>query len=285
MALNYILSYLGGCCGEWLCYQIAKDPNYYPIKLQIKTDANKWVIENPLNEFAVDIKSPYDSNSLSITDDQRELQDKKYNKKHFIIPTHYMHRLDGINLARLKGVRLHFTYLTAPFFYTLLWIKTWAHEHNLTEFDKQDILRCANGDSGDSILLKIDNVLDKADEIIKRNKFYGFEKSALRFGIRKSEDFVERFYGFYFRYCLHKPNDFIPLSVEKLMFNPAAQVKDWQRVFDMTEPLDADLITDYHQSNIEAIEKTFNMNYDTFVKSKWLLILRDWVVENCPNRY
>jgi len=285
MAFNYILSYLGGCCGEWLCYQIAKDENYYPIGLQVRTDANKWVIENPLDEFGIDIKSPYDSLSLKISQEQREQQDRRFNKKHVIIPTHYMHRLDGINLARLKGVRLNFTYVNAPFFYTLLWLKTWAEEHELTDFERQDILRCANGDSGDTILLKIDQVIDKADQVLKRNKFYAFEKSALRFGVRKSEDFVDRFYGFYFRYCLHKPNDFANLSVEKLMFEPSRHVKEWQHVFDMKQPLDPLTIEGYHNSNIDTIEKTFNMSYEKYRNSKWIFILKDWVMQNCPNRY
>jgi hypothetical protein len=285
MANNYILSYLGGCCGEWLSYQISKDENYYPLELEVQTTANKFVVKNPLSEFKLDIKSPYDATSLNISDEQRQSQDQKYNLKHTITPTHYMDRLDGINLARLRGVRLNFTHVTAPFFYTMLWIKTWAEPHKLTTAQRQDILRCANGDSGDTALLKIDNVLDRAEYVNSKDTFYAFEKSALRFGVRKSEDFVDRFYGFYFRYCLAKPYDFDNLSVENLMFKTDTQLDAWQNVFDTVKPLDKTVIEEYHANNIATIENTFNMTYTNYRNSKWVFMLKDWVIENCPLRY
>lgn len=285
MANIYIISYVGGACGEWLTYQLGKDENYYPIGLQTQTGSNKYVIQNPLEELDIDIKSPYDATRLNITTDQRQAVEHKFNQKHLAVPTHYMDRLDKINLPRIKGIRLYFSHVTAPMFYTLLWIKTWVEHKPVDAKEQQEIIRCAEGDSGDKALLKIDTVMDKVDEIVRRKKVYAFEKSALRFGVRKSEDFVDRFYGFYFRYNLLRPADYTNLSIEELLLNPQSQLQEYKTAFDLDKPLNLATIEDYHQRNIQTIEQTFNMSWNVYRNSKWIFILKDYVKTQCPDRY
>jgi hypothetical protein len=104
-------------------------------------------------------------------------------------------------------------------------------------------------------------------------------------GIRNSSDYIQRFYGFYFRYNLIPLRDYRYVDLENLMFNPKETIKDWQEAFDMAEPMSVSNIEEYHHTNIKVIEDTFNMNYNTWRESKWIFLLRDWVKSKCPDMY
>jgi hypothetical protein len=285
MANIYIFSYLGGGCGEWLSYEIGKDPNYYDVRLENVTDENKFVIVDPLREWNFSIKNPYDSGEVIVPDAVKTGIAEKYSEKNLIIPTHYLKSLNDINLPNLKGVRSRYTYKSCPLYYSLLWIKTWIERKPLTDYERARVMKCAHGNSGDPVLLKESPVLDKAMEILDRGYFYSFELSALRMGIRSASDYIQRFYGFYFRYNLAPLPDYKYVNLEDLMFRPETAVKDWQEAFGMAEPMSIANIEEYHCKNIKVIEDTFNMNYDAWRESKWILLLKEWVESKCPDMY
>jgi hypothetical protein len=285
MANIYLLSYLGGACGEWLSYQIGKDVNYYDVRLEDVFDTNKFVIVDPLKEWNYTIKSPYDHESLKVPPNIVANLTEKYSEKHFIIPTHYLGPLRHVTLPNLKGVRLTFTSNSSPLFYSLLWIKTWVEPKSLDGNGIEFINKCTRGNSGDPALLKESEVLDKAETILKRGHYYSFEPSALRMGIRDSTDYILRFYGFYFRYNIKPLPDYRTVNLENLMFDPKNNVKDWQDAFGMAEPLNIEEIEEYHSNNIKLIENTFNMSYAKWREDKWIVLLKEWVKFKCPDMY
>jgi len=285
MAHIYILSYLGGGCGEWLSYEIGKDPNYYDVRIENATEENKFVIVDPLREWNFSIKNPYNAQEVNVPEEVKLGVQNKYSEKNLVIPTHYLGNLNDINLSNLKGIRPRYTYRSAPLFYTLLWIKTWVEPKPLDDKERARVMTCAHGNSGDPALMKESQVLDKAMEILSRGYYYSFELSALRMGIRSASDYIQRFYGFYFRYNQMPVNDYRIVSLENLMFNPKDSVQDWQVAFGMAEPMSIANIEEYHDKNIKVIEDTFNMKYDAWRESKWIFLLREWVESKCPEMY
>lgn len=285
MANIYLLSYLGGGCGEWLSWKIGQDANYYDVGIDQVTNDNKFVIVDPLKEWSYSIKSPYDVRDIDITDEIKIGLIKKYSEKNFIIPSHFLGDFNEINLPNVKAVRLRYTYKTCPLFYSLLWIKTWYEPRPLDDKERALVMKCAQGSWSDPTHLRESNVMDKALEILNRGYYYSFELSALRMGIRSSADYIQRFYGYYFRYNLTPCPGYTKVSLENLMLNPKETVADWQEAFDMAEPLSVPDIEEYHANNIKVIENTFNMPYDKWRESKWILLLREWVESNCPGMY
>jgi len=285
MANIYLLSYLGGACGEWLSYQIGKDINYYDVRLGDVFDTNKFVIVDPLAEWNYTIKSPYNHDELKVPPDVVAKLTEKYSGKHFVIPTHYLGPLRNVTLPNLKGVRLTFTNNSSPLFYSLLWIKTWIESRPLSNYTRDLIMKSAQGNTGDPAFLKESNVMDIAQKILDRGHYYAFELSALRAGIRDSSNWIHRFYGLYFRYNLKPLPDYRTVSLEKLMFDPSNTVKDWQEAFNMVEPISISEIEQYHATNIKVIENSFNMSYDTWREDKWIALLREWVKFKCPEMY
>ena len=285
MANIYILSYLGGGCGEWLSYEIGKDENYYDVRIENATEENKFVIADPLRPWNFSIKSPYNAKEVDVPEEVKLGVKEKYSEKNLIIPTHYLGSLLDINLLNLKGVRIRYTYKSCPLFYSLLWIKTWVEPKPLNDFERARVISCAHGNSGDPALMKESPVLDKAMQILNRGYYYSFELSALRMGIRDSRDYIQRFYGFYFRYNQMPLPDYRYVNLEDLMFNPKESVQDWQTAFDMAAPMSVANIEEYHAKNIKVIEDTFNMNYDAWRESKWIVLLKEWVKSKCPEMY
>jgi hypothetical protein len=285
MANIYILSYLGGGCGEWLSYEIGKDPNYYDIRIANVTDENKFVIVDPLQEWNFSIKNPYNAQEVDVPEEIKLGVQEKYSEKNLIVPTHYLGKLTDINLSNLKGTRIRYTYNACPLFYSLLWIKTWVEPKQLNDFERARVIQCANSSPNDPTIKRESNVMDKAMEILSRGYFYSFELSALRASVRNSLDYVQKFYGFYFRYNQMPLIDYRYMDLEQLMFSPKDAVNDWQEAFGMAEPMNIDNIEEYHNKNIKVIEDTFNMSYDAWRKSKWILLLKDWVKFKCPNMY
>jgi hypothetical protein len=285
MANIYLLSYLGGGCGEWLSWKISQDANYYDVGIDQVTDNNKFVIVDPLKEWSYSIKSPYDVRDIDITEEIKQGLIEKYSEKNFIIPSHFLGNFTEINLPNVKAVRLRYTYNTCPLFYSLLWIKTWYEPRPLDDKERALVMKCAQGQWSDPVHIRESNVMDKAMEILNRGYYYSFELSALRMGIRSSADYVQRFYGFYFRYNLTPCPGYTKVSLENLMLNPKDTVADWQEAFNMVKPLSISDIEEYHANNIKVIETTFNMPYDKWRESKWILLLKEWVESNCPGLY
>jgi hypothetical protein len=285
MAHIYILSYLGGGCGEWLSYEIGKDPNYYDVRIENATEENKFVIVDPLREWNFSIKNPYNAQEVNVPEEVKLGVKGRYSEKNLIIPTHYLGSLSDINLFNLKGIRIRYSYKSCPLFYSLLWIKTWVEPKPLNDFERARVMSCAHGNSGDPALMKESQVIDKAMEILSRGYYYSFELSALRMGIRSAADYIQRFYGFYFRYNQMPLKDYRYINLEELMFNPKDSVSDWQEAFGMAEPMSIANIEEYHYKNIKVIEDTFNMKYDAWRESKWIFLLREWVESKCPEMY
>jgi hypothetical protein len=285
MANIYILSYLGGGCGEWLSYEIGKDPNYYDVRIAKLTEENKFIIVDPLHEWNFSIKNPYNAQEVDVPENIRLGVQEKYSEKNLIIPTHYLGKLTDINLPNVKGTRIRYTYNSCPLFYSLLWIKTWVEPKPLNDFERARVIQCANSSPNDPTIKRVSTVMDKAMEILTRGYFYSFELSALRASVRNSADYIQKFYGFYFRYNQMPLVDYRYMDLEQLMFNPKDAVLDWQEAFGMAEPMNIDNIEEYHNKNIKVIEDTFNMSYDAWRKSKWIFLLKDWVKFKCPNMY
>lgn len=298
-----MVSYNGGSCGEFLCTQISKDPNFYPAELEKVTELNRWIYSNPFKKFNVDfesyvskrvtpdqyanlgqqrpidLKCPWIESHTYISDVTADAIDKFYNDKNLLVPTHYWGNLANINLKRVRGVRFTFNNNLDVLFYTLLWIKTWTETYpSNVEFYMHELRTCALV-SGNPKMNEVVNT------IIERGYMHSFERAAIRYNIQSSYDIIDKFFVDY-----HKMNSLrVPgwdiVNVEDLMLDTTGTVEHWKQVFGTDSTLDIETIEKYHQKNLSVIEETFNQTYDNFKKSNWKLTLKEWVKKAAPHAY
>jgi hypothetical protein len=67
--------------------------------------------------------------------------------------------------------------------------------------------------------------------------------------------------------------------------NPTDSVKLWKDSLDMQTKLDADIIAEYNQKNIDLIESKFNMSLTRYYTGQWQDDLSAWVKSTCPDSY
>lgn len=264
----FLLGFTGGSCGDFLCSQISKDESFYSLQSEMTSNVNRCELENPFASFGLDIKNPYWPDSVTISDADYKNIDIAFADKNLILPTHYFFDLKNINLPRIAGIKLCSKQLT-PLFYILLWIKRWRYANTV---EGQDI---AKWSSNSEII----------NEIISRGYFYAFEKTALRLNVSNSIDLSTTYFFNYNNLSKKVADGWVPYNIDNLFLDTKNSVIEFSRLFNMSQPINAEDIIHYHQNNIRLVENYFNKSYDNLIAGNWLLELKERIKTDCPNAY
>jgi hypothetical protein len=235
---------------------------------------NRCELENPFEKFGIDIKNPYRAEALVVSDDDYKNIDAAFSLKNLILPTHYFSNINNINLPRLVGVKLCSTELT-PLFYILLWIKRWSQRHSNIGHEL-DILNCTN----ESL-----KMIEGSNKIFNRGYHYAFEKPALRLGMNNSTNLSSSYFYNYKALSRHASIGWHPFNIDKLFLNTRENIEEFSNLFNMSLPINAEDIEQYHYTNIQLVETNFNKSYSELISNNWLLELREWVKYQCPDAY
>ena len=270
MSKIVLLSYNGGSCGEFLSLQISKDENYYPLAVEHITEENRWILVSPLQKYNINLKTPWlTGNSGSVSDDVSNRIEQEFSEKHLLIPTHKYELHDTTNLKRLHKIRLHSREWNL-FFFTLLWIKNYTKPIPLNDNTKTDLLTSLSVSKNKDLA----NIM--LDRITKRGLYYGFERPAMRHGLIKLNDIINKEFLDQLKVnCTNVPG-WKSLTVDYLLLNPKDHVEEWRDAFDMKACMDVDAIAEYHATNVKLFEDNLNMSYRDYQKD-WKSILAGWV--------
>lgn len=77
----------------------------------------------------------------------------------------------------------------------------------------------------------------------------------------------------------------VNLDLDAMYENPKDNVKLWSRFLDMQTILDANIIAEYNQKNIDLIENNLNRSINQYNTNNWLEELTAWVKSTCPGSY
>lgn len=280
----YLLSFTGGSGGDFLCSQISKDNSFFPLESKMNPDSNSCDLENPFEKWNLDIKNTFISN-LSISNYTLENIDLYFNEKNLIAPTHFFGNLNQVRLPRLKGIKLYNEKLS-PLFYLLLWIKRWTsvrHFENKEDFFK--IIEESSPNTSRFINATIDKIVD---EIFTNRKYlYSFEIPALKKLHKDAINFVHNYFEYYklFNTITDREFGWIPYNIDNLYLDPINNLKEFSQLFNMEQSINSEIIAEYYSQNLRVIEETFGEPYEVFISNNWLLKLKEWVKQQCPNAY
>jgi len=285
----YLVTFPGGGGGDFLCSQISKDINFYPLESSMNTATNTCELENPFLKWNIDLKSHHKFKVLEISDVMLKEIELYYNEKDLVAPTHFFGNLSEIKLPRLKGVHLY-TKQFFPIFYLLYWIKRLSGPKHF--IDKETFLRKVTGASSLPNDAYAKFFRDKiADNILaNRNFVYDFELIAATRLLGNAIDCIERFYRYYcFIFSFPNPHtvskDWIPYNIDNLYLDPVNNSKEFCQLFNMEKPINPEIIASYYSKNLQVIEETFGEPYEVFILGDWLSKLKKWIELKCPNSY
>jgi hypothetical protein len=280
----YLLAFTGGAGGDFLCSQVSKDPDFYPLETRVNQTLNVYNLDNSFEKWDLDIKNR-NIVRMKISETVLEEIDLYYNEKNLITPTHFFGDFNRINFPRIKGIKLYSKILT-PFFYLLLWIKRWV---NLRYFKtKTETARVLESLNPNSTIEFREEMIDRVLKTRNRNHFYAFELAALKTLCMDAIDLVDNYYVNSYRRISELPNsDFgwIPYNIDNLYLDPINNTREFSQIFNMEQPIDPDIIAEYYSLNHQLIEKTFNETYESFISSDWTSKLKEWVQNQCPDSY
>lgn len=278
----HLFSYCGGHGGDFLCHQISQDPNYYPSLYKETTDNFRWVNDNPFDKYDLNFKRiTKELDKFTVSDSIRDQIDKEYNEKHLIVPSHNMTE-DLPNLPRVKRMKLVSTDSNAYFYYTLLCIKAWRIVYDLKIHQRDVIPRFARFKD-----MHKDKpaLLEKIESIENRGYVYSWEMDAIYAGLDNGIDVIKQHYPIYQKYNRMALANSVNLDLDTMYTNPTDSVKLWKDSLDMQTKLDADIIAEYNQKNIDLIESKFNMSLTRYYTGQWQDDLSAWVKSTCPDSY
>jgi hypothetical protein len=278
----YLFSYCGGHGGDFFCRQISQDPNYYSTLFKQITNNNQWINDNPFEKYNLNFKKiTREIDVYSISDSIRDQIDREFSDKNLIVPAHNMTELLP-NLPRLKRLKLVSTDNNVYFYYTLLCIKSWCtcydlkiyHEEMSPRFDQFKLMHQNNP-----------LMLEKIKIIEDRGYVYAWEMQSIFVGLTNSIDVIKQHLPIYQRKNKLLLANSINLDLDAMYANPQAQVDHWSTVSGMQTTLNANVIAEYHQKNIDLIETKLNLRLDQYNNSNWLEELIQWVKTTCPDSY
>jgi len=278
----YLFSYCGGHGGDFLCHQISQDPNYYPTLFKETTVNFQWVNDNPFEKYKLNFKSFVSELDKSpVSDIVRDQIDKEFSEKNLIIPAHSMTDLLP-NLPRVKRLKLVATDSSAYFYYTLLCIKAWCKVYKITKQQEDMIIRFDRFKERHK-----DNpvLLEQIKNIQNRGYVYSWEIQAIHMGLHNGIDFIKQHFSIYQKYNKMQLTNSINLDLDAMYEKPEDNVKLWSDILDMQTILNPNVITEYHQNNINLIESRFNKSIDQYLKINWLDQLAEYVSLVCPDHY
>jgi hypothetical protein len=286
----YLLAFNGGSGGDFLCSQISKDSNFYPLEYKINPITNTYDLENPFAKWNLNTKNQFMQDLLVTTDNTLENIDLHYNEKNLIAPIHFFgdHNqayLDALyRLPRLKVIRLYSNKLP-PLFYLLLWIKRWVFAQ---EFENKEIfIREHISIYTSKFHISTRNkILDSI--FANRNYYYAFEISAMENLFNNSINFVKNFfkrYNYYNTIVQNNTVGWIPYNIDNLYLDPINNSEEFCQLFNMEKSINPEIISNYYLKNLQVIEEIFGEPYEVFILGDWLSKLTEWVQIQCPNAY
>jgi len=287
----YLLAFNGGSGGDFLCSQISKDSDFYPLEYKINPITNTYDLENPFAKWNLNTKNQFMQDLLVTTDNTLENIDLHYNEKNLVAPIHFFSyfnqaHLDTIyRLPRLKIIRVYSNQLT-PLFYLLLWIKRWVL---IQECENKEIFireQISTYTSKFDIAAR-NKILDSI--FANRNYYYSFEILAMSNLFNNSTDFVKNFflkkYNYYNTFVQNNTGKWIPYNIDNLYLDPVNNSEEFCQLLNMEKPIDPEIISNYYFRNLQVIEETFGEPYEVFILGDWLSKLTEWVQIQCPNAY
>jgi hypothetical protein len=278
----YLFSYCGGHGGDFLCRQISQDPNYYPSLYKETTDNFRWVNDNPFEKYDLNFKRiTSELDKFTVSDLVKDSIDKEFSEKHLIVPSHNMTAVLP-NLPRVKRIKTISTDEQAYFYYILLCIKAWCISYDLNKHHKDMIPRF---DRFKEMHKNNPLLLEKIEYIQQRGHVYSWEMDAIYNGLINGIDIIKQHFPIYQKYLRLSLPDTANLNLDDMYKNPADNVNTWSKLLDMQTILNANVITEYHQKNIDLIESRFNKSIDQYLKINWLDQLAEYVSLVCPDHY
>jgi hypothetical protein len=264
----YLISYTGGMYGEYICTLLSNDDNYYDagFKHYLPEDNRHGYrsIIDPLHTF--DAWDFY-----SVPNDIRETILTVHNDKHIAMKTfNYKEHVD-VNLPNLVKVK----------FFADDWIFSWlqsgpkglkmsaiTHEHSMSrswlipfieEYNKMPELTS--------------KLIDNVDELT----WTEFDMAVL--GIYNLADYVQHKIDWHSTQAPVKSgnSDWIYLNPLELFNDPESHIDQWQKVFDTKSKFDVQSLKDYHQCNVELIERTYGKPYEEIKNGDYKQTMIDYL--------
>lgn len=272
----YVFSFIGGSGGDFLCSQIADDTNFYPFELRWDSDLNRYDLSNPLDKFGLDIKPFFLPSQMKLLSDEIKIEiDNEFKDKNLILPTHYLERLEHVNLPRLIGVKAVYSEYFLPLYYTLLWFKRYIVPIKVESY--KDV------DPGYYVAPR--HIFKIIKKITERGFIYSFEKTALNAQMLSSKKFIKGFFSQYTKLASLEPPGWITYNLDNLYLDSKSYSKNFSDLFGRSQPIDHEIIDRYFQSNLAVIPQIFNKTYDDWIKGDWLSDLEKWALLQCPDCY
>lgn len=260
---TYLLGFIGGACGDFLCSQISETDSFYTVPYKHAVDLNTTHYSLSSIDPKNKIKSAYKEEHIHLNTDQVDRINGILETKNIIIPTHYHGSLLNSNIPNLIPVLLHGYLKLANLFYTLVWIKRLSMPWS--GIDPYDI-----------------SIISKLPQTIERPLLYSYQRLMLNFGFNSLEHCVKGYWPTYIKHAVKRNNDWRLVDTDALFLKPHSYINDFNNILNLNYTIDPEVIRQYHLANLSLIERTFNKTHLSFFSGNWLEELHQWVKEKCP---
>ena len=270
-----MISYFGGMFGEFTCIQISSDKNFYPINLKKVDDNNRYYCDNPLTSHFSSLKTFHFAPDVKpLSQPILEKINHALLEKNLCFPTHYYHetidnRFD--NLPKLKPVRMFTEHRDILILgYCCGWIKSLLDERDLYSRRRSFV------DEFESYATTPE--ITKLYEHIKiREKFYWFEKVALKHKHTDLNEFVDYWWLWYQKFNFRKSTGWHHIDIGNCFKNYNNTKDEWKNYFGLDDYLNKETLASYHQGNLDLIERKLGIPFEQFINTDWIKILKDWI--------
>ena len=267
----YMVSYFGGMFGEFICTQISLDKNFYHINPK-KDLNNRYHYSSPLTDTFSNLKSfPIPNDLFSVTE-IKEIEQTLL-QKNICFPSHYydqnIKQLDL--LPNIKCIRLFTRHRDVLILgYCCQWIKSLLVSYDLHSYNNKFVKEFES--------YSFTPETRDLYELIKiKKRFYWFEKLALKYEQNDLSQFITFWWKFYRESNKKKIQGWQRIDVGGCLKNYNTVKDEWTSCFNLNDNLNKIELDNYHQRNIDLIEKEFGTSFDNFIKEDWKMILLEWI--------
>lgn len=272
--------------GEFFCNIISQDDNFYDgMMIDHHEVSNRYSFVSALNDI-VDVDefrhNPDEWPAIDATM-QQLICTALPDSKNIITRTHFYNDDTGIDWDQVVQVRFYCDEEDWLFIMLLGVAKTWLtmpetitmhstiHTPDIvTEFIKIVGTVAGAPDRGQELIDNIETIMMIEPEML----FLGHDK-------------IDQFVDFKIdwgkkSYTLGSSPTWVYMNPLSLFEDPDRHMQHWQKMFDLTDPLDADVLRAYHSKNLELIASTFGHSYE-HIKSN-ISDYRQFLIDFCQDR-
>lgn len=268
-----MVSYFGGMFGEFICTQLSLDENFYSTIPKVDKN-NRYYYGNPLEKYNLNLKRFDFSSNAQLSSETVNLIDSNTSEKHFCFPSHaFKVDMSFLNIPRIKYIRLntqHHDILILG--YLMSWIKSLLDLRDFKSHENE-FVRYVNSQSEESI--------EYYNKIKNRGKFYWFEKVSMKHNVFNVDDFILYWWNSYMTYNHSNPADrweqWNYIDVGECLKNYEVSKVEWKETFGLKEYLNKDNLENYYQTNLNLIDREFNIPFETLISGNWIGVLSEWV--------